>query len=126
LCQHDEIIVKLPPRREPFVGNAENIFEAAQSALSNGGQVSDLNILIGEDGAIRIVADSGWSLESLCAERGARMAYRVSQDSDRLRVEGRAGSRTCLFETVKPDGAARLLLDNSRRYAVASAPALLA
>lgn len=106
--------------------NAENLFEAAQSALINGGEVSDLSILIGNDGSIRMVAGSDWPLDSLLREHGARMAYRVSQDSDRLRVEGRAGFRTCLFEAAKPDGAARLLLDNSRFYGVANAPALLA
>jgi len=33
-----------------------------------------------------------------------------------VRVEGRAGSRTCLFETEKPERAARLLLNHSPNY----------
>jgi hypothetical protein len=47
---------------------------------------------------------------------GAKMAYRVSQSASVVRVEGRAGSRTCLFETVKPERAARLLLNSSSSY----------
>jgi hypothetical protein len=44
------------------------------------------------------------------------MAYRVSQSASVVRVEGRADSRTCLFETVKPERAARLLLNSSPSY----------
>lgn len=109
-----------------FVANAEEIFDAAQANLASGGSVSDLSILIGYDGAIRMVAGSDWPLDSLSREHGARMAYRVSQESNRLRVEGWAGSRTCLFEAAKPDGAARLLLNNCRAYGVATAAGLLA
>lgn len=105
--------------RETFVANAEEIFDVAHTNFLSGGPVSDLSILVGYDGAIRMVADSDWPLDALSREHGARMAYRVSQASDRLRVEGRAGSRTCLFEAAKPDGAARLLLDNTRSYHVA-------
>ncbi|MGD0436544.1 MAG: hypothetical protein ABSB86_08760, partial [Bryobacteraceae bacterium] len=44
---------------------------------------------------------------------GARMAYRVNQSASIVRVEGRAGARTCLFETAKPERAARLLLQRT-------------
>jgi len=44
------------------------------------------------------------------------MAYRVSQTAAHVRVEGRAGSRTCLFETAKPERAARLLLQRSLTF----------
>jgi len=60
-----------------------------------------------------MVADSDWPLDSLQAHHGARMAYRVSQRASIVRVEGRAGSRTCLFETAKPERAARLLLNRT-------------
>lgn len=118
------IVQRLNPK-ETFVANAEEIFDVAHTNFLNGGPVSDLSILVGYDGAIRMVADSDWPLDTLSREHGAWMAYRVSQVTDRLRVEGRAGSRTCLFEAAKPDGAARLLLDNSRSYHV-SAPLALA
>ena len=38
------------------------------------------------------------------------MAFRVRHKDGNVRLEGRAGSRTCLFETAKPNGAVRLLL----------------
>jgi len=84
--------------------------EAAESAVQAGHTPSDLTVLITDEGGIRMVADSDWSLDALQLHHGARMAYRVSQTAAHVRVEGRAGSRTCLFETAKPERAARLLL----------------
>jgi len=40
----------------------------------------------------------------------------VSQNASLVRVEGRENSRTCLFETVKPERVARLLLNSSPSY----------
>jgi hypothetical protein len=93
-----------------FVDNAVEIFNAAESAVESGHTPSDLTILITPEGGIRMIADSDWPLESLELHHGARMVYRVSQSAAHVRVEGRAGSRTCLFETAKPERAARLLL----------------
>jgi hypothetical protein len=87
--------------------------EAAESAVQAGHTPSDLTVLITDEGGIRMVTDSDWSLDALQLHHGARMAYRVSQTAAHVRVEGRAGSRTCLFETVKPERAARLLLQRS-------------
>lgn len=112
-------------RREAFVSNAEEIFGVAQAAYATGEPVGNVSILIGYDGAIRMLADSDWPLETLFREHGAQMAYRVSQETDRLRVEGRAGRRTCLFEAAKPDGAARLLLNNRPHYATPAVSGLL-
>src|SRR5262249_50774520 len=92
-----------------FVDNAVRILDAAEGAMRLGHTPSDMTILITPEG-IRMVADSDWPLESLRAYHGAGMAYRVSERESMIRVEGRAGSRTCLFETAKPERAARLLL----------------
>lgn len=108
-----------------FVENAERIFEAAESAGAAGQSVSEMTILIAPTGGISLVAGSGRPLDSLRQERGAEMAYRVSRERGLLRVEGRAGSRTCLFEAAKPERAARLLLGNTPFYEVIPArPAL--
>ena len=96
-----------------FVENAASLLDAAERAMESGHSPSDLTVLISADGAIRMIADSDWPLDSLQAHNGARMVYRVRNENAKLRVEGRAGSRTCLFETTKPGRAARLLL-NSR------------
>ena len=92
------------------------LMEAAESAVQAGHTPSDLTVLITEEGGIRMVADSDWSLDALQLHHGARMAYRVSQTAAHVRVEGRAGSRTCLFETAKPDWAARHLLNRTPSY----------
>jgi hypothetical protein len=116
----DEIIVSR------FVEHATRIFEAAESTAAAGHVVSDMAILIGPEGGIRMIADSDWPLESLRLEHGAQMAYRVTQHLDSVRVEGRAGSRTCLFESEKPASVARLLSPSSPIYDVIPARALLA
>ena len=99
-----------------FLDNAAQILDAAESAVQSGHTPTDMTILITAEGGIRMVADSGWPLDSLQALHGAKMAYRVSQSASVVRVEGRADSRTCLFETVKPERAARLLLNSSPSY----------
>ena len=80
------------------------ILNAAESAAGSGHSPSDMTILMTPQG-IRMIAGSDWPLESLQLHHGAEMAYRVSQSAVIVRVEGRAGSRTCLFETVKPEQA---------------------
>ncbi len=96
-----------------FLDNAAQILEAAEGAVQSGHTPTDMTILITAEGQIRMVADSDWPLDSLQLHHGAKMAYRVSQSASVVRVEGRADSRTCLFETVKPERAARLLLNSS-------------
>jgi hypothetical protein len=103
-----------------FLENAARLFEAAQAVsrvepdAAGGDEAnlpqSDWDVLVGEDGSIRMIAGSDWSLDSLQVHHGARMAYRVRRLGMNVRLEGRAGSRTCLFEAATPDGAARLLL----------------
>jgi hypothetical protein len=39
---------------------------------------------------------------------------------DKVRVEGRAGSQTCVFETEKPATAARFLLNSVPAYHMAT------
>ena len=102
-----------------FVDNAVQILDAAENTVRAGHTPSEITILISAEGGIRMVADSDWPLDSLQAHHGARMAYRVSQRASVVRVEGRAGSRTCLFETEKPERAARLLLNHTPNYFVA-------
>lgn len=67
-----------------------------------------------------VTQGTGLPLEVLQQEHGSQMIYRVTQQESRVRLEGRAGSRTCLFEAEKPDGAARILLGDGPRYAMSS------
>jgi hypothetical protein len=83
-----------------------NILEAAESA----GSCSDMTILLSPEGAIHMIADSDWPLDSLSWHHGAKTAYRVSEQRGSVRVEGREGSRTCVIESVKPMQIARFLL----------------
>jgi hypothetical protein len=62
--------------RDLFMRNALRVLETAEAALEAGGELSDLCILIGGDGALRFVSDSSLPLDSLEAMHGSRMSYR--------------------------------------------------
>ena len=114
---------------ERFTDNAANIFEAAETAMRAGHQLSTMTIVIEREGSIRLIAESDWPLDTLQAHHGAQMVYRVRQQDETLRLEGRAGSRTCVFESEKLNGAARRLLAINVSYQVieeAPAQAMLA
>jgi hypothetical protein len=98
--------------------NAASIFEAAETAMSAGHVATDMTIVIGQGGGIRMIAESDWPLDNLQAHLGAEMVYRIRQQDNSLRLEGRAGSRTCLFETEKLNKVARKLLAGHAQYDV--------
>jgi hypothetical protein len=110
---------------DTFLENGARLFEVAE-ASAHTADGADWDILIGEEGAIRMIAASDWSLDSLKAHHGARVAYRVRRGDSKVSLEGRAGARTCLFETATPDRAARLLLAPPvAGYTIVAGPALL-
>jgi hypothetical protein len=93
-----------------FAEHALNILDAAETATNRGESCSNMTILIGQEGAIHMIADSDWPLDSLTWHHGAKQAFRVSENSGSVRVEGREGLRTCLMESPKPMQIARFLL----------------
>lgn len=93
-----------------FLENAEQIFEAAAEAARCGPSASDLSILIHPEGGIRMIMDGAWTAPALLADSGASMVYRVSHHSGKVRVEGRSGQASCLFQTENPAAVARRLL----------------
>ena len=109
-----------------FLQNASRILEAAESvSSSHASTYPEMTISIGPEGGIRMVTQgTGLPLDVLQQEHGAQMIYRVTQQESRVRLEGRAGSRTCLFEAEKPDRAARILLGDGPRYALVQAAQL--
>ena len=96
-----------------FLRNAERILEAAGNMDRNGSPPGPVTILIDWAGAIRVVAASDWPLQSLQAEYGARLAYRVTEEQGRVRVEGRSVSESCLIESSSA-AAARTILHQGR------------
>jgi len=93
-----------------FLKNAENILQTAESSLRAGLQPTEMNILLGGPEGIRMVAASDWPLTSLLLHHGASMGFRVCPTPRGVRVEGRAGSRSCLLESSgQGQAAARLL-----------------
>jgi hypothetical protein len=81
-----------------FLQRAQELLEMALAGPAS----CEMTVLIGQDGAIQLCADSDWPLDSLARERGARAAYRVRSHQGAIRVEGREGLRTCVLESSSP------------------------
>src|SRR5271170_755910 len=102
-----------------------NLLETAEQAVGAGNVASDMTILISQQGGIHMIAGSDWPLDSLQSHHGARTAYRVSEHCSKVRVEGREGGRTCVFETESYDRAAKILLGHAPRRALAVSSGLI-
>jgi hypothetical protein len=86
-----------------FAQRAQELLEAAIAGPAG----SEMTVLIGQDGALQLCngsecQGSEWPLEALARERGARAAYRVTSQGNKVRVEGREGMRTCVLESLRP------------------------
>ena len=97
-----------------FVEDAVRLMDAAETAVQTGHAPSHLTILLGCEGGIRMIADSDWPLDSLQTHHGASAVYRVSEQQQKVRVEGREGQRRCLFESPASAQAARMILGGAR------------
>jgi hypothetical protein len=93
-----------------FAEQAQRLLDSAALAAARGEVCSDMSILIGADGGIRMCADSDWPLDSLAREHGAQTAYRVTGQGGKVRVEGLEGMRRCVLESTGPAQVARMLL----------------
>ncbi|HEY2016537.1 MAG TPA: hypothetical protein VGH38_23700 [Bryobacteraceae bacterium] len=83
----------------PFLKHAEEIFLAAQQG---GREDCEFAILVGSDGAIHMLPATGWELEPLRIEQGARAAYRVTRAGGRVRLEARSADESCVLQ-AKPE-----------------------
>ncbi len=70
-----------------------------------------MTILINPEGRIHMLADNDWPLDSLSWHHGAKSAYRVSENTGRIRVEAREGLKTCVLESENYAKTARFLLN---------------
>ncbi len=93
-----------------MIEHAQEILATAEAAASHGETCSPMTILIGQDGAIQLMVDSDWPLDSLALHHGARSAFRVSTQRGVFKVEGREGARACVLESSTPARTARLML----------------
>lgn len=93
-----------------FLEDAERLFQTAAASDS-----TDLAIVVGARGEIRITDAAGWDLTALQIESGARSVYRVSRNAGAVRVEGRSGLRSCLIAAEPPAATARRLLGHGEQ-----------
>jgi len=97
-----------------FIENAREIFEAAENSAATGMSSADYTILMkSAQGGIHMIANSDWSLGALQQAHGAQVAYRVSHQNGRVKVEGREGQRTCHMEAEAAHETAQFLLNST-------------
>ena len=96
--------------------HAEEIFATAQ-----GGCIEDceLAILVGHDGAIRMLEPQGWELEPLRLHHGAQAAYRVTRTAGQVRLEARSLGESCVLETNRSERPLGGMLADFPRYLTA-------
>lgn len=94
-----------------FLKHAEEILETAGQGS---GEDCRLSILVGRDGAIRMVAGSDWELEPLRMHHGAQAAYRVTRRAGCVQLEGRSDEGACLLHSGQEPAAGRLWADFPR------------
>ena len=80
-----------------FLKDAEAIFQTARGSRDD----CELAILVGRDGAIHMLAASGWELEPLRMHHGAKAAYRITRNAGAVRLEARSADEACLLQ-AKP------------------------
>lgn len=91
-----------------FWHDAVSVFETASSAPA-GIETVGLNILIGGDGALRIVSGDGWQPEALRAHYGARTVYQVTRSAGGVKVAGHSLNQNCVLQSASPASFASLL-----------------
>jgi hypothetical protein len=77
-----------------------------------------MSLLMNSEGGIRVVCGGGWELEPLRVHYGARAAYRVSRNSQGVRVEGRSVEGSCVLETPQTISLQPLPKDYPQYYLV--------
>lgn len=105
-----------------FAEDAASIFKTAQTAVDSGLPTSEVTIVVGREGRIRMISETDWPLDSLLTEHDGASIYRVRQQKGQVRLEGRSGSRSCVFEAQSSAAAIRPLLAEGPQYAVEAAP----
>lgn len=100
--------------------DAGRILETATAAGGGEFESESLAILIGQDGAIRLLMDNDWPLASLQAHHGASAAYRVSRTGAQVRVEGKSRGSSCVLESETPAATALRMLSGRPRYLLAA------
>src|SRR6185503_4327601 len=75
----------------PFLRTANEIFDSARG----GDEDCRLAILVDDDGAIRMFADSDWDLGRLREHHAARAAYRITRIAGRVQLEARETGQSC-------------------------------
>jgi hypothetical protein len=103
-----------------FLQNAESIFETAAAADGVELESGSVSILISQEGSIRMVMGSDWTLESLQQHHGSKAAYRVSRSGAILRVEGKSRNGSCLLQSEPAASVAKRMLADRPRYLLAA------
>jgi hypothetical protein len=89
--------------------NAEAVLATAQAAGFTA-EAERFCLLVGHDGAVRVIAGREWSEAGLEAEYAPAVLYVVERTQAAVRVLGRARGARCLLECDRRRGPVRPLL----------------
>lgn len=70
--------------------------------IAAAGTGSGAAIVLGRDGAFRMLDPAGWSLPALKEEFGAKAVFKLERRSGRIRIEASDGDNRCLLERSAP------------------------
>ncbi|HXJ44449.1 MAG TPA: hypothetical protein VNH18_34500 [Bryobacteraceae bacterium] len=105
---------------DPFRQRAVAILETAQM-----GSVSDMTVLFGGDGALRLIMGQGSSLAGGHSAEAESSTYHLTRRGNRIQVTGSSGTRTCQLEAEAAPRPRALLLNDQPLYQVIPAMAAL-
>ena len=102
-----------------LIENASRIIETMRESIASGPATEVMTVYVGPDGDLHIIAGECMPFESLTWSEGARMTWRATWKSGRVRVEGLDGRRSCVLEEPAPRTAGSRLLGETRMYQAA-------
>jgi hypothetical protein len=105
--------------------HAAGLFELAQSnAFADRYEPSDVHVLIGSQGDLRIImeSDENWSLDALRAYHGSECSYRITRLGGCVTVEGRSLQQSCRFETASGHAIWGQMMAGTSCYEIVNGP----
>ena len=104
---------------DPFLENAQKLFDVARADRS--GEHTDFALLVRPDGGLHLIMETPFALDSVAAEGGARVAYRVTRSACGVRVTGQNGAQQCVLRETGPAAFRKHILQDHVLYSLVPA-----
>jgi hypothetical protein len=101
---------------DSFLTNAQEIFDVARAEGND--EREEFALLIDSEGGIRMIMGAPFAFEAVAA--GCRSAYQVTRGREGVRLVGRSGGKTCMFQENCADPPRMNTLPGEAFYTVVS------